>query len=451
MAGRWGFIILCGLAVWIGPGIVESSRLSAQKERIRAEFKDAERIATELRDEARNIRRIKEKDEIAKLGGAVAREVEAIRGLKFRRPVDFELIPREELPRVVRELLRQQYSPGEIRDYGLVLAFAGMLPSQVDLETVLVELLGEQVAAFYNQFNSRMFLFEGTNLKLLQNRIILAHELVHAIQDQHFDLKSFPLTIKDNDDRAMAAQALIEGDATVVMGEYSSRNMTAEGFGQYLGSLVTTPVRNLARAPLYLRESLLFPYLAGAEYVRYLHESGGFERVNQAYTERPASTAMIYSPWMHHEQNPPGDWLPVKAGGDLQIYENTLGAFGLRVWFRQWGAGNAGIEIAQTWRADRMRAILNEESVQALFWTIVLEDASSAADCFSASANLLRKRFSPTQEDGGAEFLRFEKPMFVELRLSGSRVELLQARDEDSLRSLDIPWSGESESESHEK
>ena len=108
------------------------------------------------------------------------------------------------------------------------MAAVGLLPEGFPLRQKYIDLLGEQVAAFYDQHAHKLFMYEDASLENAQNRVVLAHELTHALQDQHFGLKRLPLEIKTNDDRAAAASALVEGDATLVMSEYMLKNMSKQ-------------------------------------------------------------------------------------------------------------------------------------------------------------------------------------------------------------------------------
>ena len=132
----------------------------------------------------------------------------------------------------------------------------------MDLKKVYLDLLGEQVGAFYDQHTHELFTFSEHPLTNSQNQVVMAHELTHALQDQHFDLLKLPLEAKGNDDRALAASALVEGDATLVMNQYLTSNLSAAALRDSLAGAFSTDVRQLAAAPRYLRETLLFPLSA---------------------------------------------------------------------------------------------------------------------------------------------------------------------------------------------
>jgi hypothetical protein len=138
------------------------------------------------------------------------------------------------------------------------LAALGLLPEGFPLRQKYIDLLGEQVAAFYDQHQHKLFMYEEASLENSQNRVVLAHELTHALQDQHFGLKRLPLESKTNDDMAAAAARLgrrsdHSDGAGPLKTSRSKRSRTT------LASVTQNSRSQLASAPRYLREMLVFP------------------------------------------------------------------------------------------------------------------------------------------------------------------------------------------------
>jgi hypothetical protein len=194
----------------------------------------------------------------------------------------------------------------------------------------------------------------------MENRVILAHELTHALQDQHFHLSELPLDVKDNDDRAFAAAALVEGEATVVMTEYMLKNFSVNNLGGTIASLFTQNMEELAKAPLYLREMLLFPYLKGQDFTMALLGRGGYPRISEAYQHAPESTAQIFHPEKYltePRERPVRIRFPEGAKPErTPIARNTLGEIGIRLLFTRWLDEAIGESIAAGWRGDRYMA-----------------------------------------------------------------------------------------------
>src|SRR4030095_3640220 len=121
----------------------------------------------------------------------------------------------------------------------------------------------------------------------------MAHELTHALQDQHFNLKRFENWPKGDSDAELAAHALIEGDATLAMIQYMEKNpLVALAFIRSLGEQEAAS-EQFKQAPRALRESLLFPYQEGSAWAKQIYKRGGWDMVSQAFTKLPQSTEQI--------------------------------------------------------------------------------------------------------------------------------------------------------------
>ena len=132
-----------------------------------------------------------------------------------------------------------------------------------------------------------------------ENDVIMAHELTHALQDQHFGLKNLPMDVDDDDDRVIASQALVEGDATVAMTAWMFKKMrvpvtmlfskrTAASIDKNLDLKSIPGAAAVATAPAFIRESLLFPYAGGAKFCLSLClDEKGFLPVDRAFAAPP--------------------------------------------------------------------------------------------------------------------------------------------------------------------
>lgn len=334
----------------------------------------------------------------AATGAAARGEIEAsiakLRELDFRRPVTYREIGREKLPAILRQKLLQQIPEKEFADTGIALAALGLLPPGLDLEKTYLALLGEQIGAFYDQHTRELFTFSGHPLSNAQNRVIMAHELTHALQDQHFDLSRVPLEIKGNDDRALAAAALIEGDATLAMNQYLLGDLSVSSIKDSLSGALATDVRQLVAAPRYLRETLLFPYLHGLGFCQALYERGGWAALARAYAQPPASTAQILHPAAYLLQEEPiaVDLSDAPVLGVRPLLQNVLGEFGARQLFNAWLHDEAQAETAAAgWRGDRYIVYGNARAHSYVWRTVCRDEPSAAAFAEAARAGLGRR------------------------------------------------------------
>jgi hypothetical protein len=337
---------------------------------------------------------------------AIERTVGQLRSLDFLHPVVYKQIPRSDLPALLRQKLAQQVPDQELTSDGIALAALGLLPAGLDLKTTYLDLLGEQIGAFYDQHTQELFTFSGQSLANAQNRVILAHELTHALEDQHFSLARLPLEAQHNDDRVLAATALVEGDATLVMNQFMLGEMSAAVLRDTLSSALTTDVRKLGAAPRFLRETLLFPYLRGQEFCQALYLDGGWDALADAFRHPPSSTAEILHPalFMARPRVPPVviEFPQTAVLGQQPLADNVLGEFGLRQLFARWlPVATAGDDAAAGWRGDRYLVYGNAQAT-AYVWRIACADAAAAAKLGAALHATLAARCHLAESVSGA-------------------------------------------------
>jgi hypothetical protein len=121
----------------------------------------------------------------------------------------------------------------------------------------------------------------------------MAHELTHALQDQHFNLRRFEKWPKGDSDAELAAHALVEGDATLVMTFYVMRDLKRVAAMMKSMGGAGSATEKIERAPRVLRESLLFPYKQGMEWTSQVYRRGGWPLVSEAFKNLPQSTEQI--------------------------------------------------------------------------------------------------------------------------------------------------------------
>jgi len=357
---------------------------------------------------------------------AIEREVVAIRGLEFKSPVDYQVLNRKEIKQTIAGKLAEVFSEQEFKDMTEAMAAVGLLPAGYPLREKYIDLLGEQVAAFYDQHAHKLFMYEDASLENAQNRVVLAHELTHALQDQHFGLARLPLEIKTNDDRAAAASALVEGEATLVMSEYMLKNLSKQMVKDSVVSSFTQNMKQLETAPRYLREMLVFPYLRGQEFCAVLFGQGGYEAVSKAYDQPPSSTAQILHPQkflaIPREEPVVIEWADVAVKGAQPVADNCVGEMGMRILFAEWLDAATGERAAAGWRGDRY---LYFSGGQSLVWKTIWANAQEAAEFFDAERKLLEKRHAPKTQRTAERSYEADAPRVVRLRQTDAHEVIL--------------------------
>lgn len=222
---------------------------------------------------------------------SVLKETSEIRELSILRPVKSATQSRPEIERMIIKNMNEETTPAEIHATEITWKKLGLTPPDFHYRQFLIKLLSEQVAGYYEPRSKQFFIADWIDLEA--QKPVMAHELTHALQDQHFNLRRFEHWPKDNSDSEMAAHALIEGDATLAMMLYIAHNPL--GALSFLKSMKAgmAASQQLDRAPRALRESLLFPYLEGSEWARELYKRAGWSSVSKAFTELPKSTEQI--------------------------------------------------------------------------------------------------------------------------------------------------------------
>lgn len=294
-----------------------------------------------------------------------------------------------EMPAAEREALRRTY-----------VAF-GMLPDTLDLEALLLELYTEQVLGYYAPTRKTLFLVDGTDVDEVQ---VIAHELVHALQDQHTNLDSLVSRERGND-RQTAAHAAIEGHAMLVMTTLLAERATrrqldpaslpppAEDQGATAAAYEAEfPV--FARAPRILRETLLFPYTQGAAFVHELWSARApLPRYPAPFDSLlPQSTEQVISPterFIIERDEPVPVELPEPPAGWNVLREDELGQLEMRILLAE-HLGEDARSAADGWEGDRY-ALLATPSGDVIDWWSVWESPAHA-DSFAAAMRRTAER-----------------------------------------------------------
>ena len=223
----------------------------------------------------------------------VLKETSEIRELAVLRPVKSGAQSRAAIEQMLIRNLDEQATPAEMHATEVSLKKFGLTPSEFQYRPFIIKLLTEQVAGYYDPKTQKFNLADWLDVE--GQKPVMAHELTHALQDQHFNLRRFENWPHGDSDAQLAAHSLVEGDATLAMTIYMARNpLVALAFSRSLLTGVATEQYN--QAPRALRESLIFPYLQGSEWATQLFKRGGWTMVSNAFTKLPLSTEQILHP-----------------------------------------------------------------------------------------------------------------------------------------------------------
>ncbi len=344
------------------------------------------------------------------------KELERIRHLKFKYPVRWQIKTKQEIKTFVNQVLKEEYPTSQSRLDEAMLFNLGFTQGNFQIRPFLENLYTEQIGGMYIPQQRTFFIVDTsrslwTTLRMSndQQRSINLHELDHALDDQHFDLKRLQEDAlrSHSTDRQLALSALLEGDATLVMLDYSlmSSGLTADDYyldlsslGNLLTNLTWIPgMAQYSNAPLYFKRLLIFPYYEGTDFVHYIRRAGGWRLVNYLFEHPPQSTEQILHPEKYLLTGEPPQTvtlhnLPDRFGNWRILGDDTGGEFLVKAFLEQHNAPHIE-QAAAGWGGDRYK-IYQSDHKSALIWLITwdsIKDAQEFRESFTATANLRRK------------------------------------------------------------
>ncbi len=359
--------------------------------------------------------------------------VPRLRELSFRRPVQARLMNRRQVRQYMEQEFREEYTPGELYFFDRSLKALGAAPRELDLVELTKQLLSEEVGGFYNPRQRLLVLVTNTDAKerkpkgllarLLADdepfdkedaKTTLAHELTHALQDQHFDLQGWDRrTPDDDDDMHLAFSALVEGDATLLMlqetarlnGESPRKILTMSPFRADLTFGLMIPLLGLVggsayeKSPPLVRHGLVFPYHKGLVFVLHQTRRGGWKAVDRCFANPPLSTEQVLHPEKYHgpQHDEPVRIVLPKAiagvpSGWRELGRNVLGEFQLIVLL---GRTPAAHRAAAGWDGDRYVVWEHTDGRLAFVLISCWDTPADAQEFFVAWEHYVQHRLHP--------------------------------------------------------
>lgn len=310
--------------------------------------------------------------------------IERAVGLKFKQPPKIEARSKAQ----VREFVTTQFTdPVAARQFtGMTAAYKrlGMIPDTMDLKKFLVDLLEEQIVGYYDPKTKVLYVVSDAPKEALG--ITITHELVHALQDQYISLDSTQ-KVEGQNDRQSAAQAVFEGQAVyeqiAAMTSGTGLAMNMPGGWDRIRDMIRENQSSMpvfARAPLVLQETLIFPYLSGAEFVRNFKDRNPGKSL---YDDMPVSTEQILHPrsYFGTRDMPTSVTLP-SLTGTTATYQNTLGEFETRLFlYQHLQDQNEAVQGATGWDGDRY-VMFRSGAGEGIAWVTVWDSPAEASEFY---------------------------------------------------------------------
>jgi hypothetical protein len=356
-------------------------------------------------------------------------------GLPILHPVKKKLATRDEVAKYVDKRMKEQEGAERFDRTAHSLKKLGLLPYEFNLREYMLNLYKEQVEGWYDAHSKTVFLLDWVSPEA--QKPVMAHELVHALQDQSFDLDRWLNVAKDSkddtgqmviDEERAARQSIIEGQAMVVLYDYqlTATGETVESAPSLVESMRSSIVEDTSsmygKAPIYLREALLFPYTYGTDFVvRVLVKRGKQAAFSGVMQQPPIDTHQVMEPSMYFSAEPQVQIkvVPLERVLGAKWRREDFGGLGevdLRVMLLQWSGKAAAAKLAPAWHGGYYMALTNKKDKNAplsLALVVNFTNPDAAAQFAKIYEDELPKRYQSLRaakpahqwmtEDGGVQ------------------------------------------------
>lgn len=332
-----------------------------------------------------------------------------IRGLSQKRKVPCEVHDKPKVRAYILEAIETQVPKKKLLMEELVYQTLGFIPKDFNYQDGLIDLYLSQLGGYYDP-KKRYFVMAAWMPAMMQNTIAV-HELTHALQDQYFDLEPFIDPEKYTTDQVLARMALVEGDATAVMMDYTrsligqqplSESEDVEGI-MMQNVLSVALVAGVDNIPQSLSTLLIFPYTSGLRFVHDLIKKGGYKQIDRVFKRPPNTTEQILHPEKYTSQKK--EFVEIEAtelqsvlsGEQELLHTDVLGEFStssmLGMFHEKGGAGAAS--AAAGWGGDRVAVYRDKTSGDlSVLWRQNWDSPKDAEEYFDAYTQLLKVRES---------------------------------------------------------
>lgn len=306
----------------------------------------------------------------------------------------------------------------------------GLIPKDFPLESFMLDVLTDQIAGLYDPKAREFYIADW--IPADEQKAVMAHELTHALEDQSFHIDPWIKAARPNDDAELARESVSEGSAMAAMVDYTLRDqkMSVRDLPD-----VTLLIRsgavdemskdpNLSKAPPYLRDDLLFPYLAGTSFSQqFLKAHTGWADLKILFANPPVSTQQIMHPDMYLAGVKPEkvdlpDWKKIVPSDWKLLEENVMGEFNLAEVLKQYLGQERADPLAAAWRGDRYASFENSKTKDIPLVVLVAFDSNENAARFAGQySEALEKKYADRTQ-------LFRRPSFFQFHTDSGGVFL---------------------------
>ncbi len=363
-----------------------------------------------------------------------------IRGLAVKKSVPCVTQDKTQVREFLEETIRTELPPEKMEMEQLAYRAIGMIPDDYEYGKNLVRLLVSELGGYYDPKAGRFVM--AAWLPASVQETVAVHELTHALQDQHFNLRKFIDARSDNGDKSLAYSAVIEGDATAVMLDNDRRlkGMQKIASDQNIESTILVQILGMniggseGEVPPSLKAMLIFPYTSGLRFAHTMLRSKGYAGLDSIYQRPPQSTREI----LHPEDYLSGSFIPeIPTDAELGAideqpianrrveYADTIGEFGIAGLLSNSTTQNETRTRASTgWKGDRLVVYSPSDDQRIVRWLSRWESEQDAQEFHAAYSSFLQERY---KTEIGVSEVRLSTTKRVEMGIKGRDV-LIQFR-----------------------
>ena len=372
----------------------------------------------------------------------VLHDMSQITGWALKEPLKKSIRSREEIRAYVLAQMDNEKDAKERYASARSAEAFGLIPKGFNLDAFLVDLLTEQIAGLYDPKVHEFYIADW--IPPDEQRMVMSHELTHALMDQQFQIEPWVHAARPNDDAELAREAVLEGSAMAAMLDYvlkdkglKLRDLPEVDPSLFVGDLTDTP--QLKKAPPFIKDSLMFPYFSGLTFSLTVLRAEGWNGFAGVFAKPPANTQQIMHPALYREGKAPAtlkvDLPEGVPGGDwTKLEENSMGEFGWKEVLKQFLDEDLAKRIAAGWDGDDYATYEQAGSKRlALFTRIRFTTEEGASRMFAEYSEALAKKYSERRRvSRGEKSLSFDTADgAVFLRCSGRECVTLDGGEQE--------------------
>src|SRR4051812_34751325 len=233
----------------------------------------------------------------ARIFNEIRDQVAELRGLPWKAPLDIQVANDAEFVRQLQAVIARDQHLDRMQGDGETLKVLKLIPQNLDYIKLYNDLLNGAVLGFYDPKTKKLLVRSSGSSLSPEERITIAHEMDHALTDQHFNYgpATDQLDQADKGEQGSGYSALLEGDAKLLEAMWAQKYLSAKERAQASGEAGGSS-DVYRRTPPFVVDSLLFPYTTGRSFVAGRYQAGGWAAVNAIYGRPPDSTQVVIHP-----------------------------------------------------------------------------------------------------------------------------------------------------------